>query len=445
MRRPRFSSGAGRSIRSVFSGSLIGQGAVLASSPLLARLYSPADFGTLTVVTALSAILGAGVTMGWERAIPLARRESEARSLVALGVASTLAISVAVAAVGWFIRDDVANALSAPDFARVFWVVPLTAAMLGSQRIVAAILARRQSFGSLGRRNAALGLAQAGAGILLAPFGGGVGLLLASPIGRLAALAGLRRSRRDRASRGPTGSSRQKVRYPDLRDVAERYRRFPLFSTWSGLLNSSGLQVPFLILSMGYGSAGVGLAALSLRLVATPVGVLSDAIGSVFDGRASALIRDDRPLARSILRLVTRLLPAALVGLILVWCFSGTLVPAIFGSTWSAGASAARAIALASAAQLVVAPVSRVLSMLERQASQLVWDALRLVLTSASVLLAVLAGADIDSALGALAVTSTVLYAALLTMVLVATRHRDSALRVTPALSDRARITDELA
>lgn len=441
----RFTGHGARSIRSVFSGSMVGQGAVLAVSPVLARLYSPADFGTLTVVTALSAILGAGVTMGWERAIPLPRRTDETRVLVVLALGSTLSVSAVVLVFSSLIRYRAADALGTPRLAEVFWVVPLTAAMLGSQRIVAAILARRQSFGSLGRRNAALGLAQAAASILLVPLGGGMGLLLASPIGRLAALTGLRRSRRDRASRSPTTVSGNRLRYSDFRDVAKRYRRFPLFSTWSGLLNSSGLQVPFLILSMGYGSAGVGLVALSLRLVATPVGVLSDAIGSVFDGRASALIRDDRPLARSILHLVTRLVPAAAVGLVIVWCFSGNLVPAIFGSTWSGGASAARAVALASAAQLIVAPVSRVLSMLERQASQLMWDALRLALTSASVLLAVLAGADIDGALRALAITSAGLYAVLLAIVLAAARRRDSALRVSPALIDRAPITDELA
>lgn len=64
--------------------------------------------------------------------------------------------------------------------------------------------------------------------------------------------------------------------------MAIRYKRFPLFSSWSGILNTLSVQVPTLMLSFFFGSAITGLYALSHRVVGLPAQLVGQAIAQVF-------------------------------------------------------------------------------------------------------------------------------------------------------------------
>lgn len=60
-----------RGISSIVGGSLGGQGLVILSYPLLTRLYDPAEFGLLTVFTAVVGMLGVIAAAALEPAIPI--------------------------------------------------------------------------------------------------------------------------------------------------------------------------------------------------------------------------------------------------------------------------------------------------------------------------------------------------------------------------------------
>jgi O-antigen/teichoic acid export membrane protein len=68
-------------------GTLAGQLLVVASSPILTRLYDPPAFGALAVFSSLLAIFVIASAFRYEFAIPIARDEEEAVELV--GVASS--------------------------------------------------------------------------------------------------------------------------------------------------------------------------------------------------------------------------------------------------------------------------------------------------------------------------------------------------------------------
>ncbi len=63
----------GRAVAVLVTGTAFGQLIVLAASPLVTRLYTPADFGVLGVFSAFLGILGIAVTLRYELAIPLPR------------------------------------------------------------------------------------------------------------------------------------------------------------------------------------------------------------------------------------------------------------------------------------------------------------------------------------------------------------------------------------
>lgn len=76
----------GRAVLALASSSLIAQAIVYAASPVLTRLYTPADFGILTAYLALLATISFLGTFNFELAIPIAPDEATALALTWLAL-----------------------------------------------------------------------------------------------------------------------------------------------------------------------------------------------------------------------------------------------------------------------------------------------------------------------------------------------------------------------
>jgi O-antigen/teichoic acid export membrane protein len=68
--------GFARSVALVTAGSVLGQGLVLASAPLLTRLYTPADFGVLAVYGSIVSLVAVVAALRYELAIALSRHDT---------------------------------------------------------------------------------------------------------------------------------------------------------------------------------------------------------------------------------------------------------------------------------------------------------------------------------------------------------------------------------
>ncbi|PZF67027.1 hypothetical protein DEJ33_07150 [Curtobacterium sp. MCPF17_047] len=254
----------------ILSGSVIGQGAVLAVSPLLTRLYQPAAFGLLAVVTGVSAVVGAVATLGLERAVPLPRSGTAARVLVTSACIAVAVSGVVTTLLTFGYRRELGTALSAPALVGLWWMIPVAVVAIALQRIVAAVLTRRRDHGALGARNALQGVVQVVASVALAPAGV-IGLVIAPSAGRIAAsIGGLGWMRR------PTF---RLVSCRVGRLVLGRFRRFIWAAPLSALLNVSGQQLPTLMIASSEGVVVAGFVGLAVRVLAAPVGVLTDAVG----------------------------------------------------------------------------------------------------------------------------------------------------------------------
>lgn len=407
----------GAAVSRILLGSLIGQGAILIASPALTRLYTPADFGALAVVTAVSAVLGNLVTLSWERAIVVPAEHDRAKDVVALGVLSVAILAAALTAAAYFARHEMAALLNSRVFNDFWWLVPATVAAIGFYAVASSWLVRRQRYSALAMRNAVQGLSQAGSSVVLGLIGlTPLGLTSSPAVGRIAALIGMVRLRR----RETSGAQRQ------LRETAARYRRFPLVNTWSRMLNSLGLQLPVILIISLFGSVEAGFYALTLRVLASPVGIVADAVSQYFEGSFAKKFRDDEPgLDRMLSRLAVKLLLVGALPVVIVLAVGPWLFSLVFGAEWAIAGFYAQLLVLSYYSQFVVSPVSRALVILERQGTQLLWDASRFVATASAVVVAWALGADFAVCAIALAAVQVVWYLALFVLCRVASRSAE--------------------
>lgn len=389
-------------------GTLAGQGVLLAVSPLLTRLYRPEDFATLTVFTAIATVMGSIVTLSWERAIVIPRADRQAQSVLLLGAVTVIAIGLVFTIIAAIASPSLDNLFGTAVFARFWWLLPATVVVMGMFALLSSWLVRSRRFGLLAGRNVALGLSQAVSSVVLGIVGAGpIGLLSGMGVGRAAAVIGITPWK---TLRRPWRQSPARVAV-----VAKRYRRFPLVATWSRVLNVLGLQLPPLLIVALFGTLEAGLYALTVRVLATPIGMVADAVSQYFEGTFSALVRArSNRLSGFIMRISARMFLLGLLPGMVIAVYAPPLFGWVFGEEWSKAGVFAQIVVAFYVLQLAISPVSRALLVLERQSMQLAWDISRMVLTVASVVAPALLGGSLAIALVLLTLTQVILYLVLL-------------------------------
>ena len=375
--------GARRGVVELVLGTVVGQGLVVALSPVLSRLYTPTDFAVLQMFTGVVSVAAVLATLRMEFAIPLAEEEREARAISATGLWATVLGSILVGVLGWLTADLWAHGASLQGLRDLFWMVPPTIAVLAAFQIVSHSLVRQERYRDLAVRNAAQGVGTAAGQIGLGLAGlQPLGLLLGMGAGRAFGLVAMRRRRS-----GPPPEGR--IRFAEMTAVLGRYRRFPLLNSPSTLINRIGQYAPYAVFGVTFGAPAMGLLTFAARLLAFPVQMVAQAVTQVYFGRGASTLRENPAEVPRLTRLATSRLalyaagPTALVALLAPWLF-----PIVFGEAWAQAGTFLALLAIGSFAQLVAAPAGFVFVLLERQDVALAWEVVRLLMVLAAPYLA---------------------------------------------------------
>ena len=427
----RFSgSSFARSVGVLASGTAAGQALIILASPILTRLYVPADFGAFAVFSALLFSLLQIASLRYDWAILLPEDDRRAADLLALSLGTTTVMAAAVegAVLAW--GDRVVEWTNTPGLGSQLWLLPVSLLAAGVYQAVSQWSIRRKSFQPIARSQVSQNLArvafQVGLGFL---HPGTLGLVIGDVVGRWSGAAMLVFRTRREISGALSG-----VQAAAVAEAARRYRHFPFLSSGSSLLNQAGVQLAPVLLAALYGAQVAGWYALGQRVVTLPLVMVGHAIAQVYAGHASHLARNDaHALRRLFLKTALALgliggLPFGLLALAGPWLFS-----LVFGGDWTETGRYFQVLAPMCLAQLVVVPLSQTLAILERQSLQLGWDTLRLALLVGSLFLSASRGLTPLLALALLGGAMTVAYAALFLLMLSEVGKREASLAVQPA------------
>jgi O-antigen/teichoic acid export membrane protein len=399
-----------RNVLVLGGGTALAQGIIALFSPILSRLYSPADFGVFSVYASILAMLTVVAALRYELAIPLPDSEDTAASLITLSIMIVIGMSALTFIATNALHDQILEWTNSPSLEPYLGLLALGLAVTGVYQVISYWAVRKKSFGHLSRARVgqSLGqvLTQLGLGALRF---GSLGLILGNLSGQMVTdifLSGLMLSRERRTLR--------RVNWDSIRRAANRYRRFPLLSSTSGLLNSTGTNLPIILLGALYGPEVVGWLALGRRVVAVPSILIGGAVSQVYLGEASRLAREDcLALYRLFLVTARRLalvggLPIMLLGLV-----GPRIFVLVFGEAWREAGLYVLILAPMFAVRFVASPLSSTLNVLERQELVLAWDVGRTLSAVGSILLAKSFGWPDVKAIGFYGASTAVAYVGL--------------------------------
>lgn len=373
-----------RNVLTVMGGTTLAQAVPVLVSPLLTRLYSPAEFGVMAMYVSLTAIGVVAVTGRYELAILLPARDREAFDLLclAIGVAGVLCVVIVLVALGSLAGSSRPEWLGSRAHALGAWLllVPLSIFLMAVSQALGYWANRSRRYKQIASSRVGQSLAMCGAQIA-GGFGkaGDAGLIVGYVTGQLAANALLARTlladMRARVSR---------LNWMRVLAVARRHRRFPTFMVPGHLANTASSQMPVLMLGALYGPGVAGFYALAERVLVLPSSIIGSAIGDVFRQKAAEAYNAQGNCRELFLRTARKLAVVALVPSLVAALAGPWLFAWVFGEYWREAGEITTLLSVMVFCQIVSTPLSQTVLLANMHRADMIWQFSRLALAFAA-------------------------------------------------------------
>lgn len=384
--------------------------------PVLGRIYTPAQFGLLAVITSIVSVLSVGGSGKFESGILVAKDKEEAAHLAAL----SLLTGAVVMAVLWpivqiFFGGALSHWMDEPELEKWLYVCPISAFSIIVFNTYNEWCVRGKMFKALSVNK----MVNAGATTLGKVFLGFVrlvsqGLVIGDMAGRVISALGcaFRALQKD-------GATFRKVRLRGVIQSAVKYKEFPLYTMPGRLLNTLGQSMPVILLTAFFSGEEAGFFSMAMMVFVLPITVIGNTLGDVYRQRANEEYQSTGRCLKSYDKLLkTTVLMGVGALAILVW-FLPWLMKVVLGPEWYVAGQYAQILAPAMVLSFIANPMSGLFIVANRLRQFFFWQ----LLYALSAIVSIWIGhAAFGSIRGTLIVFSVMMGMVYLTSILM-TRH----------------------
>ena len=357
------------------------------TGPVIARLFSPTDFGLAGIVNSIGAWIGAFACLAYAQAIPLSTSRRETRALILLCLLVTSVLLVPVVLIPLVGGAIISRIMAEPALKPLLWFLPMTFLLSSFTQVAHYTCSREGRFGLLsfsGFAGGSIGRAlEIGLGLLLG--GSALYILSASLAAGLATLLICTPLILQVLLRSPSGTASEDAA---VTRVAKRHGQFPTIQVWNSVLNQASYSLPVLIVAVCFGLRVVGYYSMGLNVIMLPMTILAGSLAQVFYPQAARDWSQKGEVSGAIhttIRIIslTCVFPLAIVGLLGPLLFS-----VFFGSRWHEAGIFSQILAPWVLARLVASPISTMFLVRRRAGMLMTFNAVWLVGGSGALLLA---------------------------------------------------------
>lgn len=357
-----------RHVVTLAGGAALAQVVPLLAAPVLTRMYTPADFGVLSMYVAWLSALAVLSTARYEMAIVLPQQRRAAINLLALSLLIAAGLSLLTGLLLWPAPHFWAMLLHEPQVEPWLVLLPFSLFAAGAMQVWSNWNIRNERF----RANAAGRLAQAvglvGVQLGFGLFGGNLlgggeaGLILGQFAGQLASW--LAQAWYD--VRGGFGW-RHEVSREEMRQLAREYVEFPRVNAPHALAGAIQDTLTVTVLLALAGTATVGHYGLMMRVLKLPAALVGQAVAQVAYRDLAAARQRGEPLAPRLRKLLLLLLALALPAALVVLFGGEKLFTLVFGHAWREAGRYAEALAPYMLFHFIASPLGMVPLVINRQ------------------------------------------------------------------------------
>ncbi|WP_077302639.1 lipopolysaccharide biosynthesis protein [Virgibacillus pantothenticus] len=332
-----------RNVIIVVSGTASAQAITILLSPIITRLYGPEAYGVMGSFLAIIGIIGPIAALTYPIAIVLPSLNSEARDIAKLSFNITVGIATLVTLFLLFLNNNIVNLFNLEDISTYIYLIPIVILFEGILQIYEQWLIRTQQFKVIAKvsflQSFVLNGTKAGFGFLY-PFASVLIILTAISSGLKSLMMYLLMGKRLAFTKKLNQGEHQ-----SLKNIAIKYKDFPLFRAPEVFLNAISTSLPVLLLTIFFGPASAGLYSIGRTVLGLPSGLIGKSVGDVFYPRISGAKHNGENLTKLIKKATIYLALVGILPFLIIIMFGPYLFSFVFGSDWEGAGHYARWIA----------------------------------------------------------------------------------------------------
>ena len=370
-----------KSVAILFSGSAISQAIPILISPILTRLYNENIFGVLFVYSSMILILSSVSSFRYELFIVMKKREIDAIHAFFLCVLLTAGFSLILFAAILSFKKEIAFALENNEIEKYLLFVPLSVFFLGIIRSYNYWYNRKAEYKKTSVNNMSksfgAGIFQVLAGVynLLKN-----GLIIGNIVGQSIAFFQMLLIDYQFFKR-----SLSRISFPHLISLLKIHKGYSSIQTLIIFLNNISSNIPVILITKFYGLTIGGYFGMSVRIVSTPLGLLSQAINQVFFKEGAVIINSQQDIWRFLKKTYKQLLVISVIPFTLFAIGAPYVFRVILGEEWGTAGIYTRILLPWLFIAFLNVPVSSLSSILYKQKKLFIYSAALLTLRVASI------------------------------------------------------------
>jgi O-antigen/teichoic acid export membrane protein len=362
------------SLTTLAGGATIAYGLTILASPITSRLFDPQSYGIATLFTSAAGMMGMVATLRYEMALVLPKKQEDAVALFCLCIGVLFVMSLAMLFMVLFFGSQLLSWANAEELEPFLLLFPAFVFLVGLERLIQFWNTRNKKFELVALGRILVSGPTAGAEIAggLAGFTSAGGLVILRTLSRIVAPFCLI----------------WKLFPNDLSAfirvwiaggfwrIGRRYKKFPLFDSWSTFINSVSWNMPLILMPAFFGPAEAGLFAKALYLLYLPVLLIGQSVGQVLLQSAAEIKGDKDELRKLVQILFRRIISFAILPLTLIALIGPEIFAVFLGNWWTPSGIYAMIMCPWLLMLLLLSSIRTLYQVLERQGTGLVLNLL---------------------------------------------------------------------
>ena len=371
----------------LMTGTTIAQAFPIAFSPILTRIYTPEDLGTLAIYLSIVAVFSNIITLKYELAIIIPKEDKDSTGLMILSLIISIISSIIVFLIVFFFNQDIVSLLGKgnKEISKWLYFVPLTIFFIGVYNSFNYWLNRKEKYKPLAASKivnmGGMTFSQIILGLLkFKP----IGLLYGVLIGRLFSSLLLMKQvlKEDK-------NFYKSISFEKIKIQAIKYKNFPLYSLPADSINVISNQLPVFFIGKYFGGNVLGNYSLMERVFGAPISLIGRAVSDVFRQKASEDYANNGNCLNIYVKTLKTLSIFAVVPTLILFFLAPPLFDFIFGDEWRIAGELAQIMSILFFFRFVISPLSYMFYIAEKQKYDTLWQIGLLLTTITSFLVGV--------------------------------------------------------
>jgi len=359
------------------SGTAIAQAIAIGFLPVLTRLFTPEDFGVLTLYISIVSLLFIFSTFRYEIMIMLPHSNKAAAQIVRLIFFISLTTSLLSFVAVLFFGNQIAKILGNPDVAPWLYFLPISLFFQANYQALRYWFMRLQKFGTVSQGvviKASTNLISASSiKLSAAPLPAAGGLVIGTILADILSAFWLFFKCSDKRELYFLRTNKTR-----LAVMTKRHRSMAATLTFSHGIAVVNSRLPVFMISAFFGSAALGYFGLAERIANAPSQLIAGAIGDVYRQRASVLYRETGRFDKLMLKTLLMTFMMAIIPYTIGILFAPDIFRIAFGAEWEEAGRYASIIMIGGFFAFVITPIDKGAIIVGAKTYILTWHILRL-------------------------------------------------------------------